>query len=465
MTDQENEIWEKIQKEEKRKLQAKAFNIMSKIMLFFVLGLFMISPFLQLIVRMFLPDKYHYIALHTSSVQVRRYQNMILAVNQSACFVAIIFYIYCVYYLITNRKTIKSNLKQYIKRIIPLGLFFLLALDIILVTKIRGANEYDLTGHPYMFESIYSYIAYSIVYFFCGMFVSSEKMKKGLFYLLIFTALPLNFMVLLDKWGCSIKYFIGHGGAVAVFHNSNHYGYYLVMVVLTSYILFVYEKKLALKIASAISAIIGSMALIVADVLGSYIAVLFVLFCFTIYCLIKDKNYCFYALSTLISFILVTVIMSFWYPTVISSIVELQKDLGVIASDPLETDLPYTGNTGRWMLWQGVLTHIGEKPFVGFGVEGLLNRYGVGTPHNELLQYMEFFGIPAMLLYLAAVAVIFITILRHSSKFSKATLVCFCASVGYIIGSMFGVTVYYTTPFIYIFLGLTYAEYFKNGAK
>jgi hypothetical protein len=45
------------------------------------------------------------------------------------------------------------------------------------------------------------------------------------------------------------------------------------------------------------------------------------------------------------------------------------------------------------------------------------------------------------------------------------TLVCFCAMVGYFTGSMFGVAVYYTTPFFYIFLGLTYAEFMHGKSE
>lgn len=42
-------------------------------------------------------------------------------------------------------------------------------------------------------------------------------------------------------------------------------------------------------------------------------------------------------------------------------------------------------------------------------------------------------------------------------------MICFFVSIGYLASSFFGVTIFYTTPFFYIFLGLTYAEYLKNG--
>lgn len=438
---------------------------MAAVLIFYVLGLFMISPLLQLIIRVSLPEKYHHMILTSTSIQIVEYQQMIRRINEAARFVAGFFYIYCLYRIIADFKKIKSNIKQYIKRMIPMLLFFLFAVTVVVVTKIRGANEYDLTGHPYMYESIYSYITYPLVYFFCGMFVFSPKMKKGLLYTLTISALPLNILVLVNEWFTPVKYFVGGGKAYAVFHNSNHYGYYLVMVIIASCILFVYEGAVGWKIYNAVSAVIGMTALIVTDVFGSYLAVLIVLICFVVYCFINDKKYRWYAVSALGAFILISFIMSFWYHTLISSFTQLTSDINVISSDSLEYEGPITSGLDRWKMWKGVISHIGENPMLGFGIEGMLNIYGIGTPHNELLQYMESFGIPALILYVSAVVVIIVTILRHSKEFSKMTLVCFCVSVGYFVGSLFGVAIYYTTPFFYIFLGLTYAEYFKNGAK
>ncbi|GEM_PF-899312 len=459
MTRQANQIWEKIQKQKQLEIKAKLLGIMASILPFFILALFIISPLIQLIVRITMPEEYYHVVFETTSIEILEYQQTIRRVHEVARFAAVIFYIYCGYYLITNRKKVRTELKNYIKRLIPLFLFFLFAIGIILVTKIRGANKYDLTGHPYMRESIYSYITYPLVYFFCGMFVSSSGMKRGLLYTLLISAMPLNILALVHEWITSIKYYVGEGGAYAVFHNSNHYGYYLVLVILSSAILFVYEKKLGWKIFNALSGILGTMVLIIDNTLGAYLAVLLVLIFFIIYCFWKDKEYRWLAVGAFCGFMLITFIMGIWYDTVTSSFTRLFIDIGEIAADPSKAD---SAGSERWKLWKGTVQHIGESPLLGFGVEGLLDTYEIGTPHNELLQYAEFFGIPVMLLYTAAVTVIIVTIMKNSTKLSKMTLVCFCVSVGYLISSMFGVQIYYTTPFIYIFLGLTYAEYFKG---
>nr|MCR5717572.1 hypothetical protein [Oscillospiraceae bacterium] len=73
MTEQENAIWEKIQKEKAQKQRAQVFGIMANILLFFILGLFFVSPLIQLIIRMTLPEKYHTMILSSTSIQVVKY--------------------------------------------------------------------------------------------------------------------------------------------------------------------------------------------------------------------------------------------------------------------------------------------------------------------------------------------------------------------------------------------------------
>lgn len=343
-------------------------------------------------------------------------------------------------------------------RMLPQILFALFALWIVLATVIRGHNEYDLTGHPYMYESIYSYICYALVYFFCGTVLFRSSHKRILLYALIFTALPINVLALVNEWFTAIRYFNGRK-VCAVFHNSNHYGYYLVMVIIASAILFVYEKKLIWRAVDAVSAIIGTMVLVINNTFGAFLSVLIVLISFAVYAFLKDRTYFKRALLVLGGYLLVIFVMSFWYSTIFSSITTFSKDLMNIAADPLEAD---NAGSHRWALWKGTVKHLPESPFTGFGVEGLLNTYYIGTPHNELLQYAEFFGIPAALLYLSAVVFVIASVMKHSRKLSKMTLVCFCVSVGYFASSMFGCAIYYTTPFFYIFLGLTYAELFRG---
>ncbi|MBR6897631.1 MAG: O-antigen ligase family protein [Lachnospiraceae bacterium] len=460
MTEQENEIWSLIEKEKKKKQRAQVFAIMSNLLLVFTLGLFFVSPFLQMVIRAAMPDKYRNMILTASSSEVVQYQQMIRRVHQMARFVAAFLYIYGVYYIVTNRREIWANKKAHIIRILPLLLFWLMAIDILLVTKLRGPNEYDLTGHPYMYESIYSYMTYAVVYFFCGAMLKSVRVKKGLLLGFLISSIPLNIAVMINKWVTTLE-FLNQHDICAVFHNRNHYGYYLVVVIVTAAIMFVYETKLGWRIVEAVCAVIGMILMVPVDTLGAFLGVLTVFICFVIYTFIKDRKRIKWALIVLGTFLLITLLMSLKYGNLVSSAGKQATLIGEAAADP-EKGLPDGAGSGRLRLWKGTIAHLPESPWTGFGVEGLLNTYHIGTPHNELLQYAEFFGIPATLLYIAAVVMIIVVIMRRSESFSKITLVCFCTCIGYLVSSLFGVQIYYTTPFIYIFLGLTYSEILRG---
>lgn len=451
MTEQEERIWEQIQLEERRKTRTKAFTIIANILLLFTVGSFLFSPCFQLILRIVSRRGAEWYNIHHD---ITVYQDMVQKVNILALFTAVLCYGYYIIRLIQNRKTVRASLKSNFRRMIPLLLLWLLAITVPVVTIIRGPNEYDLSGHPYMFESIFSYMLYPTCYFFCGAMLWQSGYKRGLLYLLLFSAAPINALALINEWGEPVSFFLG-AGVSAVFHNSNHYGYYLAIVIIASLVLFVYEKKIIWKVIDALSAVLGVLVLIPNNTLGAYLAVLLVMLAFVVYCFLRDRGHFGWSLGALGIFLLVTLSMSFSYNTILSSFVQLFRDVGEIAADPFEAD---SAGSSRWRLWKGTVSHLGESPWLGFGVEGLLNTYHVGTPHNELLQYAEFFGIPATAFYLAAVVSVIAAVLRNSKKLSKMTLVCFCVAVGYFTSSMFGVAIYYTTPFFYIFLGLTYAE-------
>ena len=445
-------------------VKLESFRIIGDLLILFVLGVFVTSPFIQLFLRLI--NGFDDQQLVVTSSYVRYYQWTIQNTHYMIRFTAVIVVIWLFIYRFLQRKYIKQNvvkidLKELILRLIPLIVFGMLAVDIALVTVIRGPNEYDLTGHPYMFESIYSYISYPLVFFFCGTMLYHEKYRRFLIYSLIFTAIPINILALVNEWIIKFPYFKGKG-VCAVFHNSNHYGYYLAITIISAALLFVYEKNIWLKVISAVSATIATMILIINNTLGAYLAVLFVLIVFAIYCFFIAKNNRIKALIILFSYLLITFVMSFKYKTIMSSFIVLFGDINMIIEDPLEAD---SAGSSRWRLWKGTIGHMGESPWLGFGVEGMLNTYHVGTPHNEFLQYAEFFGIPASLLYIIGCSMVLIRVLCNSKAMSNTTMICFFVSLCYLASSFFGVAIYYTTPFIYIFLGLTYAEYLKEGKK
>ena len=96
------------------------------------------------------------------------------------------------------------------------------------------------------------------------------------------------------------------------------------------------------------------------------------------------------------------------------------------------------------------------------GIEGISDQLNsecqIDRPHNEFLQYIIFFGIPGLLLYIAGIMSVFINGLKHKKKLDIYTIACIVAAFDYLFSSFFGNTMAYTTPFFFIILGLSYYQ-------
>jgi len=119
----------------------------------------------------------------------------------------------------------------------------------------------------------------------------------------------------------------------------------------------------------------------------------------------------------------------------------------------------------RWLLWQITMEHIASRPFLGYGCEGLsetlMDLTGRANPHNEILTYAAYFGIPAALLYAAGVL---ITVINGIRSGEHASMTAAFAAAAYFISSMFGVSMFYTTPFLFVLLGLSHRPEAKPDA-
>ena len=167
---------EKNKRNSRTETRMHTLEIIGNLMLLLVTDLFIISPFLQLIIRAI--NRIGRKSISTRAEYQNLYQWMIKNINYTTRFTTVLVVIWLIMYvtickrtkttdIATNNKprtntgkNIIKNICSNINKFLPMFVFLLFVLSIILVTIIRTPNEYDLTGHPYMFESIYSYISY-----------------------------------------------------------------------------------------------------------------------------------------------------------------------------------------------------------------------------------------------------------------------------------------------------------------
>ena len=124
--------------------------------------------------------------------------------------------------------------------------------------------------------------------------------------------------------------------------------------------------------------------------------------------------------------------------------------------------ITWGGNHGlaghrRWLLWEETIGYIKNRPVFGYGCVGihqlLRDATGVSSAHNEILTYAAFFGIPAAVCYSAGMGGVIIK--SMCSNMDRCSCrIAFMAAAGYFISSMFGVAMFYTLPFFFIFAGM-----------
>ena len=134
---------------------------------------------------------------------------------------------------------------------------------------------------------------------------------------------------------------------------------------------------------------------------------------------------------------------------------ELTADAKDILEDPSEAK---RAGHGRMTLWQQGLKMIPRRPIFGYGPEQMDKELSaimwVDRPDNEFIQHAVFLGIPGLLFYLGALITLFTRQWIHMRKLDDTTLIAAGCVVAYLVSSLFGNTMFYTVPYLYMFLAM-----------
>lgn len=333
-------------------------------------------------------------------------------------------------------------------------------LCMIVSTCINGFSREALLSVPYRYVGLIDLIAFIVVYMGCSRRVESEKLRHTVLISFMLTA-DMVCGVFLYDWFVSDIPAIGSENVVsAIFFHDNHYGYFLVIAVMISSGYFIYGS-IAAAIAGLISLGFNLFALAVNRSAGCFIAVGAAIAIMIIYTVIFQKRYFKRAVILATAFIAGAVFL-------VAASKALRDDLVLLMKEVIEIlrggDTTYAGH-GRWQLWKITADYIADEPLVGYGCEGirdtLYDYTEISSPHNEPLTYAAFFGIPAALLYVVGSTSAVISGLRRRKAVGEydgegdcSVVIAAFAALGYLISSLFGVTMFYTAPYLFIFMGL-----------
>ena len=293
-----------------------------------------------------------------------------------------------------------------------------------------------------------------MIYYFVSSKVKLQQLRKFVLLSFLFTADVLGVTAIGHQFFLNISAYSGKKGLSAIFFNSNHYGYFLAMALMVAVTAFIVGDKVWVREFGFLSGMLNLIVLFMNNtfgaILASFISLLVVLFL----SLIKLPKSKWRAVSVASLIIAIPLAGGVLLNAQFDNFVVLLQDIGKIMSG--SSDAASAG-TNRWGQWVKAVQYIQEHPLLGYGCEGMadrmMNDIGISNPHNELLTYALFFGVPAAVCYTVAVLMIFLRHLVSGAWKDPYALMAFSAALAYFISSFFGVAMFYTTPFFFIMLG------------
>lgn len=347
----------------------------------------------------------------------------------------------------------KEIFKMPKKIIIPAIIFLIIAFLSCLFSDYPKAS---ILGNSYY----YGYLGYLA---FFGIFVSSITLKKerreSIIKLIviistviaIFSLLRNNISYILFNISKLQEYYFYQGP----FYHFNHYGYYLLISTICSIYLFLNSAKKWKIIYFIISSIL-IFTLIINDTFSVYLAFLFAIIFITIYQIKqhKDKS----PILIIIVFILFSLVINRNGTYLVKrNILELIGDVNTVAKMD-KNNIDKIG-TYRGLLWKTAGELWLKKPIIGYGVDNLKYEYSkynipLDKPHNFILELLTSTGIIGTISYLIAVGSILFYSTKNLKKLDKIEFISLVICLSYFISAFFANSRIYTSPYLYIFLGI-----------
>jgi len=340
-----------------------------------------------------------------------------------------------------------------------------------------------LRGGPRLREGLTAYCFYAMIYVISVWLTEEKKRRIVQLTMMIGSVIPAAVFWFVEFGFTSYQYgwfgdwlFIISNHRASIYLNSNYYGYYLTVILAITATCFVSAEKWRERLAAAVIFALNVMTLVANDTLGAFVAVLLCLILIPVLYSIRNKFRIIYLLP-LVLFFGITMWLNFgvfWEEigiesgSAIRNFMSLRADIANILEG--NEDAASAGS-GRWFLWQVTWDMMLKEPVFGCGPEQMvfyleeMTSVPYNWPHNEYLQYAAMLGIPAGLMYLAALISLAVTQIRKVRFLSNTTLVAGCVAFGYAVSALFGGATYVTAPYIFMALGMTSLQQYREPQK
>ncbi len=246
----------------------------------------------------------------------------------------------------------------------------------------------------------------------------------------------------------------------SVFYNTNHYAYYLLITIMVTFFLIIYSKQVAERAFYTLSFVLFVTLLILNNTFGAYlsitITIVVVLLSFWLQNDKEKRAVLFLSLIFLLTSIFSLVLTNNLKDSVLSFFVDTSS---IVNDQEVESV-----GSGRGALWKAAVESIKISPMFGYGFEnrGAVEpeRFDEGEqlfvvqPHNFLLFFAKSTGLPGLCLYLAALLICAVKMVRSWAKMPSFAKASFFVVMSYLMSAFFGVVKFYTSPYYVVVLGI-----------
>ena len=329
--------------------------------------------------------------------------------------------------------------------------FVLFLICIAISTCVNGFTREALLGVQFRYIGIFDMLSFFIAYMLCSRNIKGENNRRHVLGAITAVSDVIAAVFLADHFAPFVEAFRDKNEPAAIFFHGNHYGYFIVIAVIISAGLSLCGSNRQ-RLFGGFSFVLNFAALALNRSTGCILAAGTVLLTGAIVIFIKNKQ-------SRKAIILIAAFMAVLAAFVLKYEPLLAEDAMMDIRDAVDI---FTGGGnslhghGRWGLWQQTIELIRERPLFGYGCEGIskvLQATNVAAnPHNEVMTYAAYYGIPAAAMYSSGAM---ITIIRGLGTGEHASATASCAAAAYFISSMFGVLMFYTAPFFFVLLGLS----------
>ncbi len=352
------------------------------------------------------------------------------------------------------------------ENLLPTGLVLMLLWSV-LSALLSGNPKVCFLGDDYRQEGVLTYFLYAAL--FIAAMQLTEKHMKWVAEVLCATCAFSGILVITGGKLIPGLFYLEQDLRAAMFHQYNHYGYFLAICFPISFGLALQDGKAALPLRVFR---IGSFWLICNaiafnSVRGSFVAILVALFGWNLAVLIDHRSH--WKRLLLLDLLFTLTILGL---NTGSTLLE-RMDFLFREVEQVSQSLPTAGEaeitaaidnlgTERVLLWRLGIQFALEKPIFGYGPDNLGHLYGAvrynlpDRPHNELIQFAASLGFPALIFYVTAIGSHVAAFFRSFRKLSIFHLALFASAGCYLVSSMFGNTMYYTTPYYFMMLAFTH---------